>query len=444
MKPSHVFYRRMAFTHPIAVSGKGIYIHDSDGKQYIDASGGALVVNIGHGVSEVAQAMYAQAGELAYVHGTMFTSPGIEAYSQQLATVVPIDQPLFYFMSSGSEAVETAIKFSRTVQVAKGESTREVIISRWGSYHGLTLGALAVTGRPKFRTMFAPLFHDQPHIPPPYCYRCPYGATHSNCDLECAYELDKEIMRQGSKRVAAFIAESIGGATLGAIVPPDGYWQIISETCGKHGVLLIADEVMSGFGRTGKWFGIEHFPVKPNLMTMGKGVTGGYFPLSITAVQKEHVETVRHTLGDFPHGSTFSHHAVGAATALATFNYLQNHDLINHAFNLGNYLGQYIQEKLTDLACVGDIRGIGMMWAVEFVKDRVTKEPFAPDRHFSQSVCDRAFQRGVIFYPGSGSVDGVSGDHLMIAPPLVIKKNQIDEVIEILRIAIVDELNKTP
>jgi adenosylmethionine-8-amino-7-oxononanoate aminotransferase len=442
LKPSNVFYRRMAFPHPIAVSGKGVYIQDSNGKQYIDASGGALVVNIGHGVEEVAKAIFTQSGNLSYVHGTMFTTSALESYSQHLAEVVPINQPRFYYMSSGSEAVETAIKFSRIMQIARGELTREVVISRWGSYHGLTLGALAVTGRPKFRTMFAPLFHDQPHIPPPYCYRCPYGATRSNCNLECAQELDKEIMRQGPKRVAAFIAESIGGATLGAVVPPKDYWPILAGICDKHGVLLIADEVMSGFGRTGKWFGIEHFNVRPHLITMGKGITAGYLPLSITAVQNSDVETVRQVLGDFPHGSTFSHHAVGAAAAMATFNYLNDHDLINAASRLGIYLGQQLKDKLVDLPCVGDIRGIGMMWAVEFVADRQTKQPYSPERHFSQSVCDRAFQKGVILYPGSGSVDGVSGDHLMVAPPFVIKEDEIDEVIDTLRVSILEELNR--
>ena len=249
-------------------------------------------------------------------------------------------------------------------------------------------------------------------------------------------------MRQGPKRVAAFIAESIGGATLGAVVPPANYWPIIAGICDKQGVLLIADEVMSGFGRTGKWFGIEHFDVKPHLMTMGKGTTGGYFPLSITAVQNSDVETVRQVFGDFPHGSTFSHHAVGAAVAMATFNYLNDHDLINAASHRGIYLGQQLKTKLSDLLCVGDIRGLGMMWAVEFVADRQTKEPFSPDRHFSQRVCDIAFQRGVILYPGSGSVDGVSGDHLMVAPPFVIEENQINEVIDILRDSILEEFTK--
>jgi len=442
MTSSNVFFRRMAFPHPSATHGEGVYLWDSSGRKYIDASGGALVVNIGHGVAEVAEAMAQQAASLAYVHGTMFTTPVLETYSQRLAAVVPVNQPRFYYMSSGSEAVETALKFTRIVQVARGECSREVIISRWGSYHGLTLGALAVTGRPKFRTLFAPLFHDQPHIPPPYCYRCPFGATRSTCDLECARALELEILRQGPNRVAAFIAESVGGATLGAVVPPDDYWPLIVQICDHYGVLIIADEVMCGFGRTGRWFAIEHFNVKPQVMTMGKGITGGYFPLSITAVQEADVETVRQAQGDFPHGGTFSHHAVGAAAALATLEYLEKHDLIIASSRRGTYLGQQLQDELANLPCIGDVRGLGMMWAVEFVTDSQTREPFPPERHFSQRVCDQAFDRGVILYPGTGSVNGVSGDHLMVAPPFTITEEQIDELIIILKEAVLDIWNK--
>ena len=435
---SQVFYRRMAFPHPSAVHGEGVYLWDSSGRRYIDASGGAAVVNIGHGVEQVAQAMAQQAANLAYVHGTMFTTPALEAYSERLTALVPVEQARFYYMTSGSEAVETALKFSRLVQVARGERSREVIISRWGSYHGLTLGALAVTGKPKMRHVFAPLFHDQPHIPPPYCFRCPFGATRSNCDLACAQALRVEILRQGPERVAAFIAESVGGATLGAVVPPDGYWPLVAQICERFGVLVIADEVMCGFGRTGRWFAIEHFGVRPHLMTMGKGATGGYFPLSITAVRGVDIETVRQAQGDFPHGSTFSHHAVGAATALATMEYLEANDLINASARQGAYLGRRLREELEELPCVADVRGLGMMWAVEFAANRQTKEPFSPDRNFGRRVCDLAFERGVIVYAGAGSVDGAAGDHLLVAPPFVITEEQLDEAASVLRTAVLD------
>ncbi len=442
MGSSNVFYRRMAFPHPSATHGEGVYLWDASGRRYIDASGGAVVVNIGHGVTEVAQAMAQQAANLAYVHGTMFTTPALEAYSERLATLVPVEQARFYYMASGSEAVETALKFARLVQVARGERSREAIISRWGSYHGLTLGALAVTGKPKMRHLFAPLFHDQPHIPPPYCFRCPYGATRSTCDLACAQALRIEILHQGPDRVAAFIAESVGGATLGAVVPPDDYWPLVAQICDHFGVLIIADEVMCGFGRTGRWFAIEHFGVQPHLMTMGKGATGGYFPLSITAVRDVDVETVRQAHGDFPHGGTFSHHAVGAAAALATMEYLEAHDLVNASAKRGAYLGQRLREELEELPCVADVRGLGMMWAVEFAANRQTKEPFPPERRFGQRVCDLAFERGVVVYAGAGSVDGVAGDHLMVAPPFVITEEQLDEVVSVLREAVLDVWSK--
>ncbi len=430
---SHVFYRRMSHPHPQAVRGEGVYLWDADGRRYIDASGGPVLVNIGHGVQEVAQAMAEQAANVAYVHGEAFTTNALETYSDRLAARVPIPDPRFYYLTSGSEATEAALKFARQVQVARGEPTREATISRWGSYHGATLGALAVTGKSKMRALFAPLFRDQPHIPPPYCYHCPFGATYPACDLACARALETEILRQGTGRVAAFIAEPVSGATLGAVVPPEGYWQQIAEICERYGLLLIADEVMTGLGRTGRWFGIEHFGVRPDVMTIGKGAAGGYVPLSILAVRDADVETVRQADGNFVHGGTFSHHAVCAAAALATLDYLEEHNLVAAAKTRGAYLGQRLRETLGDLPCVGDVRGVGMMWGIEFVADRETKAPFSPDLHFAQHVCDLAFERGVLLYPGSGCVDGVRGDHLMVSPPFVVTEEEIDEIISVLQ-----------
>jgi adenosylmethionine-8-amino-7-oxononanoate aminotransferase len=438
MPKSHVFYRRLAHPHPLAERGKGVYLWDSDGKRYIDGSSGAAVVNLGHGVVEIAQAIGDQAADVAYVHGTVFTTGALEAYSERLAALVPIPTPRFYYISSGSEAVETALKFARQVHLARGEATRDVFISRWGSYHGATMGALAVTGKPKMRTPFAPLMRDFPHIPPPYCYRCPFGATYPTCDLACAQALETEILHHGRDRVAAFIAESVGGATLGAVVPPEGYWPRIAQICDRYGLLLIVDEVMAGFGRTGRWFGIENFGVQPDIITIGKGATGGYFPFSITTVRDSDMEEVRKAHGDFTHGSTYSHNAVGAAAALTALDYLEEHDLVAAAAKLGIYLGQELNEKLGELPCVGDVRGLGMLWGVEFVIDRKTGDPFSPELHFSRRVCDLAFERGVIFYPGSGSVDGVRGDHLLIAPPYVITEEEIDEMVGVLRGVILD------
>jgi adenosylmethionine-8-amino-7-oxononanoate aminotransferase len=438
MPESYIFQRRLAHPHPIADRGEGIYLWDNKGRRYIDGSSGAAVANIGHGRAEIAQAIAEQAAKVAYVHGTVFSTDVLENYSARLAALTPVANPRFYYLSSGSEAIETALKFARQVSLARGEATREVVISRWGSYHGATLGALSVTGKPRMRTPFAPLFRDHPHIPPPFCYRCPFGETYPSCDLACAQALETEILHQGPDRVMAFIAESVGGATLGAVVPPEDYWLRIAQICDRHRVFLIVDEVMAGLGRTGRWFGIQHFDVEPDIITMGKGVTAGYFPLSITAVQDSDIQAVLDAHGDFAHGSTYSHHAVGAAAAQATLDYLEQHDLVTAAAHLGSYLSGKMETDLGELPCVGDIRGLGLLWGIEFVVDRETKEPISPEIQFNRRVGDRAFERGVIFYPGAGCVDGVRGDHLLITPPLIITKAEIDEMVGLLREVILE------
>lgn len=431
-----VFYRRMAHKYPVIERGEGVYLYDTEGRRYLDASGGPLVVNIGHGVQSVAAALAEQASRVAYVHGNLFTTGVLESYSERLATKVPLPDPRFYYLSSGSEAVETALKFARQVQLARGEGRRDRVISRWGSYHGLTLGTLAVSGKPAMRSPYAPLFRDMPHIEPPYCHRCPFGSTYPACELACAQRLQTEILRQGPERVAAFIAEPVGGATLGAIVPPDGYWPLVRQICDRYGVMLIADEVLTGFGRTGAWFAMERLGVEPDVMVMAKGSAGGYFPFSITGVRAADVETIRQVHGDFNHGGTFSHHAVGAAAALATMEYLEEHDLIARAARLGDYLGHRLNEAVLGLPGVGDVRGIGMMWAVEFVADRKTKAPYPADRGFAARVCAHCREMGVLLYPGHGGVDGVHGDHAMIAPPFVVTEEQIEFIVETLSRAI--------
>jgi adenosylmethionine-8-amino-7-oxononanoate aminotransferase len=429
----HVFYRKMAHDYPIIERGEGVYLYDTAGRRYLDASGGPVLVNVGHGVREIVEAMAAQAAQVAYVHGSLFTTAALETYSDRLASRVPLPEARFFYLSSGSEAVEAALKFARQVQVARGEPRRDRIISRWGSYHGATLGTLAISGKPTMRNLYAPMFQDMPHIEPPYCYRCPFDSTYPACDLACARQLEAEILRRGPKRVAAFIAEPVGGATLGAIVPPDGYWPLVREICDRHGVLLIADEVLTGFGRTGAWFAMDRTGVQPDVLCLAKGAAGGYFPLSITAVRGADVETIRQAHGDFNHGGTFSHHAVGAAAALATLDYLETHDLVARAARLGEFLGKSLAEALADLPCVGDIRGLGMLWAVEFVADRETKEPFPKSAHFAERVCARCMELGVLLYPGSGSADGVRGDHLTVAPPFVVSEAQVGVIVETLR-----------
>jgi len=431
-----VFYRRMAHDHPSIVRGDGVYLYDRNGKKYLDGSGGAIVVNAGHGIEPISQAIAEQAGKAAYIHPTMFTADIIEMYAEELAKIVPIEDPKFYFQTSGSEAMETAIKLARQIQVERGEKERYITISRWMSYHGLSLGALAVTGKEKMRQLYKPMFKDVPHIHPPFCYRCPYDREYPDCDLMCANALEEEVLKQGPDKVSAFIAEPVSGATLGAVVPPEGYWQRIREICDQYGVLLIADEVMTGMGRTGKWFAVEHWDVTPDIITIGKGAASGYYPLSIVAVRGEYVDLIAKGRGDFSHGGTFSHNAVGAAAGMATLKYLQDEKLFEKVTEKGKFLSEQLNLQIGNLPNVGDIRGMGLMWGVEFVKDKESKQPFDASIHLGQKIADEAFRLGLVIYPGAGSVDGVRGDHVMIGPPFCIDGEESMQLVKLLGEAI--------
>ncbi|MFW6115688.1 MAG: aspartate aminotransferase family protein [Chloroflexota bacterium] len=436
----HVLYRRALHPRPMVDRGEGVYLYDTEGRRYLDASGGAIVVNVGHGVSEVTEALAEQAARVAFAHPTMFTSRPAEDYAEALAKVVTLPDPRFFFLSSGSEAVETAIKFARQVQVERGLGSRYLIIARHQSYHGTTLGALSVAGKPKMRRPFQPMLVEVPHIAPPYCYRCPFGLTHPRCALRCADALAQEIQRAGADNVAAFIAEPVSGATLGAAVPPPGYWPRVRAICDRHEVLLIADEVMTGFGRTGRWFALDHWDVVPDVAVMSKGTAGGYAPLSITAARGDLVDAIVDGSGNFVHGGTFSHHPVTTAAGLATLRYLQKHGLVAAAARKGQLLEQKLRESLEPLPNVGDVRGIGLMWGVEIVADRESKAPFPPDRHVAHQIANAAFDRGLIVYPGSGCVDGTAGDHLTLGPPFIITEDQIDEMVWLLREAVQAEV----
>lgn len=429
----HIFYRRMGHPHPAIVRGEGVYLYAEDGRRWLDASGGPVLVNIGHGVAEVADAIGEQARQIAYLHPTMFTAPVLEAYADALAQVVPLADAKFYFLTSGSEANESAVKFARHLQVERGEKARTKVIGRWHSYHGTTLGALAISGRPSLRTLYTGQFRDMPHIHPPYCYRCPFGLDYPSCGLACAHQLADEIKLQGPQTVAAFIAEPMSGASLAAAMPPADYWPLIRQICDDFGVLLIDDEVMAGFGRSGHWVTVTGlWGVTPDIITFAKGAAGGYWPLSIMAVKGADAETVFRGKGDFAHGGTFSHHVVGAAAGLATLTYLQEHDLVTASREKGAILKAKLEAVFGDHQNVGDIRGTGLMLGLEFVADRATKEPFPAARKFAYALADAAFDRGLVVYPSSGNVDGVRGDMIMVAPPFVISEDQMDEIVEIL------------
>lgn len=433
--PGAVFHRVLEKELPLARRSQGVWIEAGDGRRYLDASGGAVVVNVGHGREEIARAVAEQLRTLSYVHPTMFASSVVEDLANALTAHAPGGLDRFYFMSSGSEAVETAIKLARQIQVARGNPGRQVLISRWKSYHGLTLGALAAAGRTSFRLPFYPMISDAVHLPPPYCLRCSYGLVFPACRLRCALALDETIQNIGPGAVSAFIAETVGGASLAVCPPPEGYWPLVREICDRHGVLLIMDEVMCGMGRTGRWFAAEHYGAAPDILVLGKGLSGGTLALSAVATTTALMETVRDGCGNFAHGGTFSHNGVACAAGLAAVAILERERLVERAAQMGLRIGRRLREALSDMPCVGDIRGIGMMWGVEIVRDKATLTPFPRSAKVTEKLWQALFERGVLLYKSVG-LAGTDGDGLIISPPFVINEEEIDLAVQALRDAL--------
>ena len=418
---------RRAADPPVAVRAEGVWVEDASGRRYLDAAGGAIVVGIGHGDPVVAAAIEEQSRRLAYVHGSAFTTEVIEAYAAELAEVVPVPDPRVFPVSGGSEAVETALKLARSYHLARGEPERQVVVSRHLSYHGNTRGALDVSGRPRLRAPYEPWLGHAVHVPAVAEYRCPAPGHPAGCGAWHADQLDRAIRDIGPGRVAAFIAEPIGGATTGAAVPPDDYWPAVAEVCRRHGVLLIADEVMTGFGRTGAWFAVDHWGVAPDILVAAKGASSGYWPLGLCIASGEVHRTVM-AGGGFVHGLTFSHHPVGAAVGRAVLQRIRELGLVEAAAARGPHLMAALAAALEGETMVGDIRGRGLLVAVELVADRATREPFPPSDRVVERVVAAARRRGLLVYSSKGCADGVAGDVVLLGPPLIITPAEIDLV----------------
>ncbi len=428
---NHVFYRNLKKSYPTVDRGEGIYIYDTKGKQYIDGSGGAAVVGIGHGVKEITEAMVRQAERISFSHGSQFTSQSAIDLASKLVQLSPKGLTRVYYLSGGSEAIETAVKMARQYQVERGKPEKYKVISRWTSYHGNTLGALALSGHTGRRKYYLPLIQHTPHIAPAYCYRCPFELEPEKCSLECALDLEKTILYEGPDSVSAFIAEPIVGATAGALVPKDGYFQKIREICDRYDVLFIADEVMTGIGRTGKNFGVDHWSVIPDMIVAAKGLSSGYTPIFAVIVKEEIHQTIKEGSGAFVHGHTYSQNPLSCAIACAVIDYLIKHDLVSRSAKMGEYLIRSLQ-SLYRHDFVGDVRGKGLFAGVEFVKDKKTKEPFDPKLRLNAIIANRAFEKGLITYPGGGGADGIKGDHLLLAPPFIITEEQSEKMVLIL------------
>jgi len=428
-KKSHVFYRDLTRKLPQIVRGEGVYLYDNHDKKYLDASGGAIVVNVGHGVKEIVDAMAVQAKTIAYVNGLQFTNEPVEALAGEIAAVMPDSLNRVYFLTSGAEATEAAIKLTRQYWVEKGLEKKFKVISHTPGYHGGTLGALMVSGRPSAKRFYHPLMQAFPFIPAPVCYRCPLDKTYPACGVSCALELEKVIERVGPETVSAYIAEPIIGASAGAVAPPTEYFRIIRDICHRHQVLFIADEILTGLGRTGSWLAIEHYDVLPDMVLLGKGLSGGYAPLSALVAREDIVQTIAGGTGAFVHGLTFAHTPVMCTAGLATLRYLKAHGLVQRSAELGAYLSEQLQQ-LNEFSFVGDIRCKGLLAGIEFVADRKTKRPYPRTSKLSQKIYENALKNGLVLWTNVGHVDGENGDLIMIGPPFTITRGQIDELIE--------------
>lgn len=434
---SHVFHRRLREPLPWAVAADGSWLIDATGKRYLDASGGAMVAVLGHELDDVAEAVAAEIRTLGYVSGLQFTHRAVEELADELAAVLPPPLEVSYFLASGSEAIEAAVKLARQIQVERGEPGRWKVISRVPSYHGNTLAALALSGREHYRRTYGPLLLDLPRIPAPDPYRNPQGPGSTGEALVA------EIERQGPETVAAFLYEPIGGSSSGAAVPTSEYVETIFAACRAHGVLVIADEIVSAMGRTGRWLACEHFGTNlmPDIVVLGKGLNAGALPLSAVVTRRQHLELLRRGSGAFNHAQTYSHHPATCAAGLATVRRLRREGLVEavtrREARFFSALAPVRESRL-----VGDLRGRGFLAGVELVADRTRKVPFARGTRVAELVTAAAFDRGLLVWPNVGHLDDGRGDLLMLAPPFTASDEELDRIGELLAAALGDVANE--
>lgn len=430
-RPDPVYHKSWGREFPVAVRGEGVYVYDSDGRAYLDAVGGSFVVSIGHGVQEVVDAMVEQARQVSFPYVGDFTTNAEISMAREVLSISPSGMAKVFAVAGGSEANEVAIKLARKYQLSRGRSGRWRIVGRWQSYHGATLGAMSASGHSGRRTDFQPYMLDFPHIGPPYCYRCPWHLQYPSCDLACAHDLEVAISRYGADSIAAFICETIGGAADGGVVPPKEYFARIREICDRHDILLIVDEVISGFGRTGANFAIDHFGVVPDVITCGKGLGSGYAPIGAVVIHEKVIDALESAGGSLFTGYTYSGHPVACAAGTAVLRYLKDHRLVERVRDEETWLRD-LMSGLQNHPSVGDIRGKGFLVGIELVADKETRQPFPVTERLGKRVVSRAWDLGMVMRAESGTVNGVAGDHLLLAPPLVTSREDLTRMCTIL------------
>ncbi|MEO8546900.1 MAG: aspartate aminotransferase family protein [Sphingomicrobium sp.] len=433
MTAGHVFHRSTIACPPVAISGEGIFLIDAEGRRYIDACGGAAVSCLGHGHPEVIAAIAEQAARLEYVHTGFFTTEAAEELADVIADMSPGSLGRVWFTSSGSEAIEAALKLARQYHLERGDTGRNRVIARRQSYHGNTLGALAAGGSAWRRAPYQPLLIDVALVDPCFEYRfAEPGENPEDYGRRAADAVEQEILRLGPETVIAFVAETVVGATAGAVPPVGDYLKQVRSICDRHGVLLILDEVMSGAGRTGTFLACEQDGVVPDIVTLGKGLGGGYQPIGAVVCTDEVYDTVARGSGALKHGQTYNAHPVGCAASLAVQRVIRQEALMERGQMAGTRLMTLLRDQFGNHPNVGDIRGRGLLQAIEFVADRSTKVPFAPELAVHQRAKADAFERGLLIYPSGGTIDGRLGDHILLAPPYNVTDDELDMIVSLL------------
>ena len=426
---THVFFRKLTARYPVIVRGQGCWLYDAGGRRYLDACGGAFVANVGHGVGEIADAMAEQARRFAYVSGASVTHQAVEELSAELAALSPADLDRVYPLSSGSDAIEAALKLARQYWVEAGRPSKHKVIALSPAYHGNTLLALSASAREHYTALFGDWLVDVVRIPAPYGYRCECGGSPPFCGACGGAALEAAIRREGPDTVAAFIAEPVGGSSTGASVPPRQYLGRVREICDAYEVLFVADEVLVGAGRMGTWSAIEPFGVSPDIAVYGKGIAAGYAPLAAVVAPRRIVDVLAEGSGALVHAQTFSHHPVSCAAGVATIRYLRKHRLIERCATMGPVFHRKLQELRT-LPHVGDVRGRGLLAGVELVEDTSTRVPFPRAARFAETVAAAALDEGLVVWPNVGQANGMDGDLVMLAPPFVIEESEMNEIVD--------------
>lgn len=432
MEPSYLIKPLLDKDYPVISHGEGIYLYDIAGNKYLDGCSGAVTASIGHNIQSVIEAMMDQASKVSFVYRSQFTSEPSEKLATKLMEISPGDVNWSFFVNSGTEAIETAMKIAIQHWQEIGLPQKTKVISRWNSYHGITIGALSLSGFTTRRERFESLLEKSPIVEPPYCYRCPFDDTYPNCQLKCATDLERAILDVGPDSIAAFIAEPIVGAAAGAITPPDGYYEKIKEICNNYNILFIADEVMSGIGRTGEMFAINHWNVVPDIICIGKGMSAGYTPIAATLVSNKVLDPILRGSKIIMSGHTYSANPQSTAVSLAVLQYIEQNNLVEHAANIGDYLFEKLQKLNKAYKIIGDVRGKGLFIGIELVADKVKKYPFSFEKAVTKRLVEIAQWNGLLIYPANAGIDNNGGDAFIIAPPLTITEKEVDDLVILL------------